>query len=29
LGISANATSVRINRGLADLRKKTGYNKEN
>lgn len=26
LGISANATSVRINRGLAELRKKTGYN---
>ena len=25
LGISANATSVRINRGLEELRKKTGY----
>ncbi len=25
LGISANATSVRINRGLMELRKKTGY----
>ena len=25
LGISANATSVRINRGLTELRKKTGY----
>lgn len=30
LGISANATSVRINRGLLELREKTGYdnNKE-
>lgn len=27
LGISANATSVRINRGLGELRKKTGYDK--
>lgn len=27
LGISANATSVRINRGLAELRKLTGYDK--
>lgn len=26
LGISANAASVRINRGLAELRKITGYN---
>jgi DNA-directed RNA polymerase specialized sigma24 family protein len=25
LGISANATSVRINRGIAELRKITGY----
>lgn len=30
LGISTNACSVRINRGLAELRKKAGYdNKEN
>lgn len=28
LGISANATSVRINRGLVELRKKTGYYKK-
>ncbi len=28
LGISANAASVRINRGLEELRKKTGYDKE-
>ena len=28
LEISANAASVRINRGLEELRKKTGYNKE-
>ncbi|OGI65105.1 hypothetical protein A3A95_04425 [Candidatus Nomurabacteria bacterium RIFCSPLOWO2_01_FULL_39_18] len=27
LGITANATSVRINRGLLELRKKTGYDK--
>ncbi len=27
LGISANATSVRINRGLTELRKITGYDK--
>lgn len=26
LGISGNAAAVRINRGLAELRKKTGYN---
>ncbi|KKT00994.1 MAG: ECF subfamily RNA polymerase sigma factor [Candidatus Nomurabacteria bacterium GW2011_GWF2_43_8] len=26
LGISANAASVRVNRGLSELRKKTGYN---
>lgn len=29
LGISANAASVRINRGLTELRKKAGYDKEN
>ncbi len=29
LGISANATSVRINRGLIELRKKTGYDEIN
>jgi RNA polymerase sigma-70 factor, ECF subfamily len=28
LGISANAASVRVNRGLLELRKKTGYNEE-
>jgi RNA polymerase sigma-70 factor (ECF subfamily) len=28
IGISANATSVRINRGLEELRKITGYNKD-
>lgn len=28
LGISANAASVRINRGLEELREKTGYNKD-
>lgn len=28
LGISANAASVRINRGLIELRKKAGYNNE-
>lgn len=28
LGITSNAASVRINRGLAELREKTGYNKE-
>lgn len=28
LGISANAASVRINRGLIELRKKAGYNDE-
>ena len=28
LGISANAASVRINRGLIELRKKSGYNIE-
>jgi len=27
LGISANAASVRVNRGLMELRKKTGYDK--
>lgn len=27
-GISTNAVSVRINRGLQELREKTGYNKE-
>jgi len=29
LGISANATSVRINRGIAELRKITGYDVKN
>lgn len=29
LGISANAASVRINRGIAELRKIAGYNNEN
>jgi RNA polymerase sigma-70 factor, ECF subfamily len=28
LGISANAASVRVNRGLLELRKKTGYDDE-
>jgi RNA polymerase sigma factor (sigma-70 family) len=28
LGVSANAASVRINRGLKELRKKTGYDNE-
>jgi RNA polymerase sigma factor (sigma-70 family) len=28
LGISANAASVRVNRGLSELRKKTGYNND-
>ncbi|MGH7249871.1 MAG: RNA polymerase sigma factor, partial [Minisyncoccia bacterium] len=27
LGISANAASVRVNRGILELRKITGYNK--
>lgn len=29
LNISANAASVRVNRGLEELREKTGYNNEN
>ncbi len=29
LGVSANVISVRINRGLMELRKKTGYDKSN
>ena len=29
LGITANATSVRINRGLLELRRKTGYDNDN
>lgn len=29
LGISANAASVRVNRGIIELRKKTGYGKNN
>lgn len=29
LGISPNAASVRVNRGILELRKKTGYNKKN
>ncbi len=29
LGISANAASVRINRGILELRKKTGYDENN
>ena len=28
LGISANAASVRVNRGLSELRRKTGYDEE-
>ncbi len=28
LGVSANTASVRVNRGLAELRKKTGYDKD-